>query len=116
MMNIIQKQLLRILFEQQTVNIYAWHQITCLSPISIANAVLSLRKSGIIQLSDDYENVSLTDYGRKWIERNSKELFASKSEEPWKKVPDEMVSANDAFFQTFYEVSDLQRLIDNIKE
>ena len=70
MMDSIQKQLLRILYEQETVNVYAWHQITCLSPISIANAVLSLRKSAILQLSDNHENVYLTEYGRKWIERN----------------------------------------------
>ena len=116
MMDIIQKQLLRILLEQETVNVYAWHQITCLSPISMANAVLSLRKSAILQLSDNHENVCLTEYGRKWIERNSKELFASKSEEPWKVVPEEMSSTDDTFFQTFFEVSDLQRLLDSINE
>lgn len=116
MMNIIQKQLLRILFEQENINIYAWHQITCLSPISIANAVLSLRKDGLLLLSDNHENACLTEYGRKWIERNSKELFASKGEEPWKNVPEEMGSAGDTIFHTFYEVSDLQRLLDNINE
>ena len=115
-MDIIQKQLLRILYEKETVNIYAWHQITCLSPICIANAVLSLRKSGILQLSDDHENACLSEYGKKWIGRNSKELFASKGEVPWKNVPKEMTSADDAFFHTFYEVSDLQRLLDNINE
>ena len=111
MMDIIQKQLLRILYEKENINIYEWHIETCLSPISIANAVLSLRKSGVLQLSDKHENACLTGYGRKWIERNSKELFASKSEEPWKIVPKEMASADDVFFQTFYEVSDLQRLL-----
>lgn len=116
MMDIIQKQLLRILYEKDTVNIYEWHKETCLSPISIANAVLSLRKSGVLQLSDNHENACLTEYGRKWIERNSKELFASENDKPWKNVPEEMASADDVFFQTFYEVSDLQRLLDNIKE
>lgn len=116
MIDIIQKQLLEVLYEQETVNIYAWHQITCLSPISIASAVLSLRKSGIMQLSDNHENAYLTEYGRKWIEQNSKELFANKREEPWKNVPAEMVSADDTFFQSFYEVPDLQRLLDNINE
>lgn len=116
MMENIKKQLLRILYEHESVNIYSWHKETCLSPICIANAVLSLRKNGILQLSDDHENACLTEYGRKWIVRNSKELFASKDEEPWKNVPEEMASADDAFFQTFYEVSDLQRLLDNINE
>ena len=115
-MDTIQKQLLRILYEKNSVNIFEWHKETCLSPISIANAVLSLRKSGVLQLSDNRENACLTEYGRKWIERDSKELFASKSDEPWKNVPEEMTSVDDAFFQTFYETSDLQRLLDNIKE
>ena len=111
-----QKQLLRVLYEQETVNIFVWHQETCLSPISIANAILLLREKGYLQLSDDHENASLTVYGRKWIEQNSKELFATKSEEPWKKVPDEMTSAGDVIFHSFFEESDLQKLLDNINE
>ena len=87
-----------------------------MSPITISNAVLALRKNGILQISDDHENVCLTEYGRKWIERNSKELFASKGEEPWKNVPEEMASSDDGFFHSFFEVSDLQRLLDNINE
>lgn len=116
MIDIIQKQLLEVLYEQETVNIYAWHQITCLSPISIASAVLSLRKSGLLQLSDDHENACLTEYGRKWIERNSKELFASKSEEPWKNIPEEMTATGDIFFHNIFEVSDIQKLLDNKNE
>ncbi len=116
MKEIYQKQLLRILYEQGTINLYAWHQETYISPISIANAVSSLRKKGLLQLSDNRENAFLTDYGRKWIERNSSELFATKSEEPWKTVPVEMTSSGDYFFQSFFEVSDLQRLLDNINE
>lgn len=114
MMEIIQKQLLRVLYEQETVNIYAWHKETCLSPISIANAVLALRKKGLLQLSDNYENVSLTDYGRKWIDINSKDLFTTESDKPWKNVPDEMVSTGDVSFQTLFEISDLENLLDNI--
>lgn len=116
MMEICQKQLLRILYEQETINIYTWHTETCLSPISIANTILVLRKKGLLQLSDNHENAFLTEYGRKWIELNSKELFATKSEEPWKKVPEEMTSEGDMFFQSFFEVSDLQKLLDNINE
>lgn len=116
MIEIVQKQLLKTLYERETVDIYAWHQETCLSPISIANAVLSLRKDGLLQLSDNHEKASLTDYGRKWVEVNSKELFASKNDEPWKNVPEEMLSDNNVFFQSFFEVSDLQKLLENIKE
>ena len=116
MMEIIQKRLLRILFDQETVNLYAWHQETCLSPISIASAVLSLRKQGLLKLSDNHEDVSLTEYGRKWIGINSRKLFATKSEEPWKKVPEEMASEGDLFFQSFFETSDLKKLLDNIDE
>ena len=87
MIEIIQKQLLRTLCELEIVNLYLWHQETCLSPISIANAVQMLRNDGILQLSDNHENVSLTEYGRKWIELHANELFATKSEKPWKKVP-----------------------------
>ena len=116
MIEIIQKQLLRTLCEQGIVNLYSWHQETCLSPISIANAVLSLRKDGVLLLSDNRENVSLTEYGRKWIELHAKELFATKSEEPWKNVPEEMAMEGDAFFQTFFEVSDIKKLLDNIKK
>lgn len=116
MMENTQKQLLRILYEQETVNVYAWHKKTCLSPISIANAVLSLRNSAILLLSDNHENVCLTEYGRKWIERNSKELFASKSDEPWKNVPEDMSSTDDDLFQTFFEVSDLQKLLNSLNE
>lgn len=116
MIEIIQKQLLRSLCEQEIINLYSWHQETCLSPLSIANAVLALRKGGILQLSDNRENVSLTEYGRKWIEFHAKELFATKSEEPWKTVPEEMASDGDTFFQSFFEVSDIQKLLDNINE
>ena len=115
-MEISQKQLLRILYEQETINLYAWHQDTCLSPISIANAVLALREKGILQLSENHENACLTEYGRKWVERNSKELFATKSEEPWKNVPEEMTFAGDYFFQSLLEVPDLQKLLDNINK
>lgn len=116
MMEIIPKQLLRILYEQGTINLYTWHQKTCLSPISIANAVLRLRKQGILQLSENHEDASLTEYGRKWVERNSKVLFATKSEEPWKKIPEEMASSVNLFSQTLFEVSDLQKLLDKINE
>lgn len=116
MIEIIQKQLLRTLCEKEIANLYSWHQETCLSPISIANAVLTLRKGGILQLSDNRENVSLTEYGRKWIELHANELFATKSEEPWKNVPEGMSSEGDTFFQTFFEVSDIQKLLDNINE
>lgn len=115
-MEISHKQLLRILYEQETINLYSWHQDTCLSPISIANAVLSLRKKGLLQLSNNRENAFLTDYGRKWIEHNSKELFATKSEETWKNVPEEMISVGDYYFQSLFEVPDLQKLLDNINE
>lgn len=115
-MEIIQKQLLRILYDQKTVNLYAWHKETCLSPISIANAVLSLRNKGVLQLSDNHENASLTEYGKKWIGINSRKLFATKSEEPWKTVPEEMASAGDVYFHSFFEESDLQKLLDNINE
>ena len=116
MIETIQRQLLRILCEQEFVNLYSWHQETCLSPISIANAVLALRKGGILQLSDNRENVSLTEYGRKWIELHAKDLFATKSEEPWKAVPEEMTTEGDAFFHNLFEVSDIQKLLDNINE
>ena len=102
MNEINQKHLLRILYEQGTIDLYAWHQETCLSPISIANAVLSLRKKGLLKLSDNYENASLTEYGRKWIEHYSKELFATKREEPWKNVPEEMTSSGDYYFHNLY--------------
>ena len=69
-----------------------------------------------IELSDNHENVCLTEYGRKWIERNSKELFASKSDEPWKNVPEDMSSTGDDLFQTFFEVSDLQKLLNSLNE
>ena len=114
MIEIHQKQLLRTLCEQETINLYSWHQETYISPISIANAVQMLRKDGILQLSDNREYVSLTEYGRKWIELHVKELFATKSEEPWKNVPVEMNSTGDAFFHTFFEASDIKRLLDNI--
>ncbi len=115
-MEINQKQLLRILYEQGTIDLFTWHQETCLSPISIANAVLSLRKKGVLQLSENRENVSLTEYGRKWIEHNSKELFATKREEPWKNVPVEMNAAGDSFFHNLFEFSDLQKLMDSINK
>ena len=116
MMNINQKKLLRTLYEQGIINLYAWHQETCLSPISIANAVLILQKSGLLQLIDNHQNVSLTEYGRRWIELHSKELFATKSDEPWKKVPEEMSSEDNMFFQGFFEKSDVQKLLDTIKK
>ena len=112
-MEIVQKQLLRSIYEQEKVDIYAWHQETCLSPISIANAVLVLRKYGLLLLSDNHENASLTDYGRKWVEVHSKELFATKGDEPWKNVPEEMSSKDDIFFHSYFETSDLQKLLDN---
>ena len=111
-----QKQLLRILYEQGNISLYAWHKKTCLSPICIANAVQALRKQGVLQLSGDHENATLTEYGRKWIELNSKELFATKGDEPWKNVPEGMASEGDALFDTFYEVSDIQKLLDNINK
>lgn len=116
MKEIDQKQLLRILYEQETVNLYAWHQETCLSPISIANAVLSLRKKGLLQLSDNHGNAFLTEYGRKWIEHNSIKLFATKGEEPWKDVPEEMTFVGDDVFRDFLGVADLQKLLYNINE
>ena len=116
MKEINQIQLLRILYEQGTIDLYKWHQETCLSPISIANAILSLRKEGLLQLSDNYETASLTEYGRKWIEHNSKKLFATKKEEPWKNVPEEMIYAVDNKFQQLIEISDLKKLINNINE
>jgi len=116
MNEINQKQLLRILYEQGPIDLYAWHQETCLSPISIANAVLSLRKKGLLELSDNYENASLTEYGRKWVVIHSKELFATKRDEPWKNVPEEMSFDDDLFSHSLFEVSDLQKLLDNIEE
>lgn len=84
-----------------------------MSPISIAHAVLSLRKKGLLQLSDNRENASLTEYGKKWIEHNSKELFATKGDEPWKNVPEEMTSMGEKFFHDLFEVSDLKKLLEN---
>lgn len=113
MMEVVQNQLLRTLYEQETISLYSWHLKTCLSPISIAHAVLSLREKGVLQLNDNHEIVSLTDYGRKWIECHSKELFTSKSDEPWKCVPEGMVSEGNTFFQSFFEQSDLQKLLNS---
>lgn len=115
-MEIVQKKLLRTLCEQETIDIFAWHQETCLSPISIANAVLLLRKDGLLQLSDNHESASLTDYGRKWVKLHSKELFATKSEEPWKNVPIEMSSEEDVSSQGLFETSDIQKLLDSIEK
>lgn len=113
MKEINQKQLLRILYEEETIDLYTWHQETCLSPISIANAVLSLRNKGLLQLSDNHEKATLTDYGRKWVEVHSKELFATKGDETWKNVPEEMISIDNKFFQAFFEVSDIKKLLEN---
>ncbi len=115
-MEINQKQFLRALYERKTINIYAWHQETCMSPVSIASVVLSLRKNGLLQLSDNLEDASLTEYGRKWVVIHSKELFATKSEEPWKNVPEEMSFDDDLFSHSLFEVADLQKLLDNLEE
>lgn len=115
MMEIVQNRLLRILYEQETISLYSWHQETCLSPISIAHAVLSLREKGVLQLNDNHKVASLTDYGRKWIEGHFKELFTSKSEEPWKQVPKGMANEGNVSFQSFFEQSDIQKLLDSSK-
>lgn len=112
----IDNLLLRTLYERKSLDIYAWHKEMCLSPICIAHAVLSLREKGILQLSENHEQAFLTDYGKKWTERHSKELFATKGDEPWKTIPKSMIQSGDSFFEDFFCSSDLQKLLYNINE
>ena len=107
-------QFYRYLYENGNIDLYQWHQTTRVSPIELAVIVNEEVKKGRIILNGDKNSISITDYGKKWLEANKLELFAEEKEQPWKIVPDDMKYQGDDFFDTLFDQNDLQNLIDNL--
>lgn len=109
-------QFYRYLYEHREMDLYGWHQLTCISPIELAAIINKEIEKGIIQLNEDKISVSLTEYGKKWLEVNSTTIFAEKREMPWKDIPDEMLSYGDKLFDNLFDAgNELQHLLDNLK-
>ena len=108
-------RLYRHLYENGDMDLYQWHQDTCISPIELANIVNKEIKEGRIILSADKSRISITDFGKKWLEVNKLELFAEEKEQPWRYVPDDMNYSGDKLFDSLFDTNDLQKLIDNLE-
>lgn len=98
------------------MELYNWHQMTCISPIELAEIVRGEVKEGRIQLNENKTSLSLTDYGHKWLEANGTAMFTEEKEMPWKKIPEEMAAQGDALFDSLFIRDDLQHLIDHLEK
>ena len=106
--------LYRYLYENAEMDLYQWHQTNLVSPIELAAIVKEEICNGRIQLNDDKTRITLTDYGKKWIETNKLFLFAEEKEKEWKIVPDDMNYKGDELFDSLFDINDLQNLVENL--
>jgi hypothetical protein len=84
------KEILRDLFkESKMVSIYSFHKKYMLSPGQLSRSLRKFESMGVLVSTD--ENVELTEYGKKWILQNRKELFLNKPREFWKESITESV-------------------------
>ena len=108
-------QLYRYLYETEDMDLYQWHRTNLISPIEMAAIIKEEVSNGRIQLNDDKTHITLTDYGKKWVETNKLNLFAEEKEREWRYVPEELNYKGDKLFDSLFDLNDLQNLIDNLK-
>lgn len=106
--------LYRYLYENAVMDLYQCHQTNLISPIELAAIIKEEISKGRIQLNDDKTRITLTDYGRKWIETNKLYLFAEEKEKEWRHVPEDMKYKGDELFDSLFDINDLQNLVDNL--
>lgn len=106
--------LYRYLYENVEMDLFQWHQANLVSPIELAAIIKEEVSNGRIQLNDDKTRITLTDYGKRWIETNKLNLFAEEKEKEWRYIPEDMNYKGDKLFDSLFDINDLQNLVDNL--
>ncbi len=81
-------EFLRELFVKSRVELYYFHEKYLLSPGQLARTVNKFLELKIVE-KIDYD-ILLTDFGKKWILSNRKQLFLNPQKMYWKAIPNEM--------------------------
>lgn len=81
------KVIQELLNSSEEVGIYALFEKYKFSPAQISKFTRKFLEKGVIIINND--KLLLTEYGRKWIMANRKEIFLKERKNTWEKIPEE---------------------------
>ncbi len=84
------KKILMDLFkEQSSRQLYYFYEKYNFSPAQLSRFVRTYQEIGVILVQDDC--IELTEFGKKWMLKNRKDIFLKPKEHLWRRVPSEWI-------------------------